>query len=501
MMSSDRSWRWTDAHYCGLTSQTNIYGMTRISNVNGTNRLLVASLKGDVVSVEYKKIQNKLKPCSRAVQFTYIPADAEIVSIDIMNKCDPGSGLVVGITFIRLQGGDNKPTGQFLNLYFSFEESSEEVKQDIMAKTIELSFVPYQLTHTLLVHNNDNKESIFLLCGSDNKIHMYKDEADNNFLEENPDEYFPEFKDCDSSTLRLVIKYTDNYTKRLTAMGFQSGTVKFSLVDVQKNVILKSWCSTHGNPITSIVIFNPQNQVPCPSFIESSQENGGIDEERTLIYHLLVTSALMPAVVYRNVLVEGLEDCLTLPNSEKYDSPLCSCVVDIDFDGQNEILIGTYGQELLAYKYTQQDAGSTLKQTEDIIPDIKKRLKFKTLNEESETLNLKKLKSSLESVASCASRNQSNESSPDRNYKKEGFELLWTRSFAYPVVGVDSIDIMGDGMEDLAVVTLKGLHILQPDLSEVAKVCLERLRILADTGSEVDDAYLELQNESLEGEI
>lgn len=41
------------------------------------------------------------------------------------------------------------------------------------------------------------------------------------------------------------------------------------------------------------------------------------------------------------------------------------------------------------------------------------------------------------------------------------YKLLWKRSFAYPVLALDHADIMGDGLEDLAVVTLKGLHILQ----------------------------------------
>jgi len=40
----------------------------------------------------------------------------------------------------------------------------------------------------------------------------------------------------------------------------------------------------------------------------------------------------------------GLKDPLSLPYSSSWDIPLCACIVDIDFDGKNEILIGTYGQ-------------------------------------------------------------------------------------------------------------------------------------------------------------
>ena len=33
-----------------------------------------------------------------------------------------------------------------------------------------------------------------------------------------------------------------------------------------------------------------------------------------------------------------------LNHSDQYDSVTCSCVADVDFDGQNEIILGTYGQ-------------------------------------------------------------------------------------------------------------------------------------------------------------
>jgi len=33
-----------------------------------------------------------------------------------------------------------------------------------------------------------------------------------------------------------------------------------------------------------------------------------------------------------------------LNQSDQFDSVTCSCVADIDFDGRNEIVLGTYGQ-------------------------------------------------------------------------------------------------------------------------------------------------------------
>ena len=44
----------------------------------------------------------------------------------------------------------------------------------------------------------------------------------------------------------------------------------------------------------------------------------------------------------------------------------------------------------------------------------------------------------------------------------EGEYVLWSqRSYAFPLLQIDHADITGDGMEELVIVSLKGLHILQ----------------------------------------
>lgn len=46
----------------------------------------------------------------------------------------------------------------------------------------------------------------------------------------------------------------------------------------------------------------------------------------------------------RNIIDQGFQDPVVLADSSQYDAVLCVKIADIDFDGQNEILIGTYGQ-------------------------------------------------------------------------------------------------------------------------------------------------------------
>jgi len=53
--------------------------------------------------------------------------------------------------------------------------------------------------------------------------------------------------------------------------------------------------------------------------------------------------------VARNVIEQGLAELVILPDSDSCDSALCCLAADIDFDGQSEVLIGTYGQVMWEY--------------------------------------------------------------------------------------------------------------------------------------------------------
>ena len=59
------------------------------------------------------------------------------------------------------------------------------------------------------------------------------------------------------------------------------------------------------------------------------------------------------------------------------------------------------------------------------------------------------------------------------------WELEWSRSMLAPVVGVRYVDMMGDGLRELVVITDRGVHVLQSQLDWVKDVLLESLRKLA----------------------
>ncbi|XP_049597613.1 KICSTOR complex protein kaptin [Syngnathus scovelli] len=385
-------------------SQSNIYGLCQA----GEQELLAATLKGKVVSFTYQELQQKIRPVAKEVQFTYIPVDAEIVSIDAFNKSSPKSGLVVGITFIKDSGDKATP---FLNIYCDYEPGSEFNLESIAQSclNLELQFTPFQLYHTEVQSDDGDRETVFLLSGHDQRIHLYKENASLHQFEEQPVErLFPELQQLPSNVLWMdMLCIPDG--RRLSAFGCQNGCVGLALVKQWEPEVLQSWRVQFDSPISIVLLF--------PLFCQTEPEMPGGEKSFGVEgYNLLVTSTIEMAVVYRNVHERGLSHSLCLADSDQWDAVLCALVIDLDFDGQKEVLLGTYGQELLCYKFQYGTGG------------------------------------------------------------EEGrFELLWRRSFKSPLLSIIYLDLTGDGLRELAVLTLKGLHILQHSLTSTADLVLERL--------------------------
>uniref|UniRef100_A0A8C2SRX7 Kaptin, actin binding protein n=1 Tax=Coturnix japonica TaxID=93934 RepID=A0A8C2SRX7_COTJA len=126
-----------------LPSQSNVFGLAALPGAGG---LLAATLKGKVLHFRYQQLRHKLRPVATELQFTYIPVDAEIVSIGCFQKSAPKRGLVVGITFIKDSGDKPSP---FLNIYCDYEPGCE-FDLDSVAQSclnLELRFTPLQLCH------------------------------------------------------------------------------------------------------------------------------------------------------------------------------------------------------------------------------------------------------------------------------------------------------------------------------------------------------------------
>ncbi|XP_068257341.1 KICSTOR complex protein kaptin isoform X3 [Nyctibius grandis] len=387
-----------------LASQSNVYGLAALAGGEGPGGLLAAALKGKVIHFRYHDLRQRLRPVGRELQFTYIPVDAEIVSIDSFAKSPPQRGLVVGITFIKDSGDKASP---FLNIYCDYEPGSE-YDLDSVAQSclnLELQFTPFQLCHAE-VCVGDKLETVFLLSGNDPAVHLYKEHAASHQFEEQPVQHlFPELQDVPSNILWLDVCNLPGSGHRLTAFGCQSGHVRVARVAQGPPVVLQTWTIQHDGPVSHVLVF-PLPPEPPPRHDDPVAAQG---------YSVLVASTLELSVVYRDVLTNGLGDQLVLPGSDQYDAVLCALVADVDFDGVGEILLGTYGQELLCYKLSPSPAGAA-------------------------------------------------------------FALVWTRRFPSPLLSLRHRDLTADGLRELAVVCLRGLHVLQHSLEETARRVLERLR-------------------------
>uniref|UniRef100_A0A671KVG3 Kaptin (actin binding protein) n=1 Tax=Sinocyclocheilus anshuiensis TaxID=1608454 RepID=A0A671KVG3_9TELE len=358
-------------------SQSNIYGLCQA----GEQELLAATLKGKVVCFRYQDLQKKIRPVAREIQFTYIPVDAEIVSIDAFNKSAPERGMVVGITFIKDSGDKATP---FLNIYCDYEPGSEFNLESIAQSclNLELQFTPFQLYHTEVHCGDGSSETVFLLSGHDQLIHLYKENASLHQFEEQPVErLFPELQELPSNVLWLNVLSIDQ-NRRLTAFGCQNGSVGLSLVNQKGPEILQNWRVQHDSPISTVLLF-PLKQ------------------------HLSLNCKIN-VCVFRDVEQYGLSRQLCLAESDQCDAVLCALVVDLDFDGQHELLLGTYGQDLLCYKFHQPTGAF-----------------------------------------------------------EDKLQLLWRRSFKSPLLSLIYLDLDGDGLRELAVLTLKGLHILQVTITKL----------------------------------
>ncbi|XP_053067407.1 KICSTOR complex protein kaptin isoform X2 [Acinonyx jubatus] len=408
-----------------FSSQSNVYGLA--GGAGGRGELLAATLKGKVLGFRYQDLRQKIRPVAKELQFNYIPVDAEIVSIDTFNKSPPKRGLVVGITFIKDSGDKGSP---FLNIYCDYEPGSE-YNLDSIAQSclnLELQFTPFQLCHAELensirglyltgildffafrVQVGNQLDTVFLLSGNDPAIHLYKENEGLHQFEEHPVEnLFPELTNLTSSVLWLDVHNLPGTSRRLSALGCQSGYVRVAHVDQRSQEVLQTWTILQDGPISRVIVFS----LSAP---EETQDRPQREE-----YSVLVASMLEPAVVYRDLLSRGLEDQLLLPGSDQFDSVLCGLVTDVDLDGRPEVLVATYGQELLCYKYFGPEPG---------LPEAER-----------------------------------------------GFCLLWQRDFSSPLLALAHVDLTGDGLRELAVVSLKGVHILQHSLVQASELVLTRLR-------------------------
>ncbi|KAG0234562.1 hypothetical protein BGW42_006447 [Actinomortierella wolfii] len=223
---------------------------------------------------------------------------------------------------------------------------------------------------------------------------------------------------------------------RVIAAGTQNGTLNVAIIPRNRatNELQHAEARNHSiilfSPITSLAIFTSRvlaynsqgkrmrhGRVDGTISEKCNVDNGpgineDVSEEEEEDVHLLMTCAIEQAWVYTAINRNGLTKRSELAACGNHDSILASYVMDIDWDGENELVIGTYGRQLMVFK---QVRGYFVHQA---------------------------------SVSSDATLR---------------YELYWNRRFAYPVYGISSADMNNDGLEELVVTTMYGISFFQAD--------------------------------------
>lgn len=408
-----------DAHWFPLASQGNIYSMTKLCSPNNSNKLLVASLKRKIYSCEYHQMSEFSRPMVKELLFTYIPNGAEIISIDAYNKSDIGDSFVIGITIMKT-GTDTME--RYLNIYTEGAvdgegdegSSIEAIAQNCLM--VELSYTPYHLYHTILPQEDSTHEVVWLLSGSDCKIHMIReDKLSHVYSEASIDKHFPELHDIQAIALWINIYYYDDYKRRVTAVGCECGLVKVAIVNVTDLEVSRSWLLRYDKPVPSVIIFPQKNILKKPAFLNSKSEDCVPNKDNCVPNLNVVISNTSNAVVFENILENGMKRDIILSGTESSDCILCCCVADINMDGRNEILLGTYGQEVLIFALTN---------------DV--------------------------------------------------WELATRKLFDAPVHFISYMDITNDGIRELIILTQRGVHILQHNVADVRTKWKKRYKELLD---------------------
>ncbi|XP_028149756.1 KICSTOR complex protein kaptin [Diabrotica virgifera virgifera] len=340
-----------DVHFFHTTSQGNIYTMVELPLPNGSTKLLVASLKREIFCYEFQESPSgSLIPSSKEVSFTYIPNGAEIISMDAFNRSTTGIEFVIGITIIKNSSDAEGRLDTYLNIYSG--EETEELNIENIAQSclnVELSFIPYKLLHMYLVTFDEdkivNKEVVFVLSGSDNQIHIFRENnEEHNYKEIDNQEYFPEFTKTPSPVIWIDVYYTEDFSERITTFACECGYVKLLKIDVKTNKVVYNFSTRFGNYIAKVHI-SPEKDPP-PEGLKLLKKTGSRDKRLNLV----VVNTILPCMIFHDVLEYGLSNYSTLPRLSSITMLSCCEVDDIDFDGKKEILVGTNSEEILLYK-------------------------------------------------------------------------------------------------------------------------------------------------------
>lgn len=430
-----------DLNYFPLNVESNIYGMTTLEFEDRPSKVLVATLDCQIYCINY----DNFRPHTREVEFTYIPSGAKIISIGALKR-DPND-FAIGITHSlaphmqksstrqssnREVGDYGRLTTYYLNIYASGSVSAQ-FDLDYVAQgcqTIRLKYVPYHLYFTELITIDqgtmtEKRKPYWLLSGGDNCIHAFCEERPYQSFSEVPiEKCFPELVNLPSIALWIDVA---NFTgccsgrhERVVALGLEDGSVKVyhSAVSSFTNkfeLVRVSSFDDYTTIIPSVRLFKIKSTSKNSNLRNVLKADGILletEDDKLEQLNLLVVSSTNSSLVFEDVLNRGLEQRFELPESQRLDCSVTSAICDINFDGQNELLLGTHGRELMTYQY-----------------DMRTR----------------------------------------------AYYLARTLELNYPVFSISVLNLTGDAIKEITILLTGGVLVMQAAVKDVVELCRRRL--------------------------
>ncbi|KAL4210206.1 hypothetical protein AB4K20DRAFT_1969538 [Rhizopus microsporus] len=350
----------------------------------------------------------------------------EVIAIDcVEEKTGDEIKTLLALAIAEKVDVENEETGLLYNIRLYKHTSSlknpflEQALFNICksSQVIPLSAAPMQISHVQIQHEGRSQVAFLLSC-VDGIIHLYTQSTQSEeFIELTSSFFFPMLGKVSDHKINILFMHIfDQPTgERVICAGGQNGEILLGFYDKDGKEI-KTNAVKIFSPITSTLIFQPRSH------------------DQTDELHLVVTCAIEQAIVYRSIKTNGLSMSKPLPLSGNFDSVLCSHVMDVDWDGEKEILIGTYGRQVIIYKqgmFVQayyRHAHPFLKVT-----------------------------------------------------GTQFYTILWKRQFAYPIYRIVHLDLNRDGLDELIVTTMYGVHIFQPNMKKARDRLLEVLQYIEST--------------------
>ncbi|CAF1299192.1 unnamed protein product [Rotaria sordida] len=378
----------------------------------GNQQIFLIGLDGLGVVVEYVQTTNECKAYTISLQDAQ--SDCRVLCMEILpiSKYNSSPAIIYGYAKTNGISNSDDCTSYYLDRVQIVENNTKSSLQN-RPLTFAAKFMKTIITKNIMTNEN---EVILVVAGAD-KLSFFS-EKNERLLQDITkiiDLYLPELKQttgsvCTMDLLSISDPKTDQLKQRFIACGHADGLLDLYITDIQTDGSIQTTQKTlEYDSFISTVKFFYHNHKP----LENEQP------------HLLVTSALEPAVVYKNVSINGLTDPVVLSGTDSQDCITSSCICDIDLDGKNEILLGTFGKACFICR----------------IPIDNYKLN----------------------------------TTDGLSFIAETFPVCRVFPLAASAYGILALDFTNDGLDEIIIATTKGLHIYQLELNEVVKLIENRL--------------------------